>query len=149
MPRFLEIQHLKETAVRKTITLEHQKTLFPVYASANKITELEFKTQLPIVERKPLDREKIPSLTDTFKQLAIRHDMTFSGNILDIATLNALTDHISIELSLTGDLFHFRNYLISLIELEFFNSIEGIKILADQQKIKQFTTKIMIDIDKK
>lgn len=149
LPQFLKIKDLKETGLKKLITLEHQKALFPVYANANKITELEFKTKLPIVERKPLKRDKITSLTQIFKQMAIKHHLAFSGNSLDISTLNSLTDHIAIELSLSGDLFNFRNYLISLTELNFFNSIEKIKILADQNKTKQFIAKIIIDIDKK
>lgn len=149
LPQFLRVKNLKKTLTEKTITLENQKALFPIYAQANRITDQKFETRLPLVERKPLKRDKIILLTNIFKQMAVRHQMKFSGNSLDMATLNASTDHISIELSLTGELFNFRDYLVSLVKLECFNSIERVRILADQTENRQFIINIIINIDKK
>lgn len=149
LPQYLEIKKLEETSLKKMISLEHQRALFPIYANADKISKFKFETQLPFIERKTLKRDKITSLTKTFKQMAIKHQLVFSGNSLDISMLNEMTDHISIELSLSGDLFNFRSYLISLAQLEFFDCIEKINIFSDQNNTRQFITKIKINIDKR
>ncbi len=149
LPQYIGIKKLEETSLNKMISLEHQRTLFPIYAKAENIVRQNFETHLPSVERKTLKRDKITSLTKIFKQMAIKHQLIFSGNSLDIARLNEATDQISIELSLTGDLLNFRGYLISLVELEFFNRIERIKIFADQNNTKKFIAKININIDKR
>lgn len=148
-PKYNRVQSVKEERIAKKIVLEEQKKLFPLYAKALGLAQKEFKPRLPLVARKPLDRDKISTLTDTFKEIAKKNDMALAENSLDINSLKNSSSSISMDLKFTGNLFNFRDCLISLAELAFFKSIETVKISTDKSNLKKFSTKILISINKK
>ena len=75
--------------------------------------------------------------------------MTLSENNLDINSLKNSSNSISMVLKFTGNLFDFRDCLISLAELTFFQSIENVNISTDKSNLKKFSTKMLISINKK
>jgi len=142
VPKYNKVQKIKEERIAKKITLEEQKKIFPLYAQAKGLAKKEFKPKLPFVERKPLERNKIADLSNIFKEIAAKHNMTLSENSLDINLLKKASGEISMNLKFTGKLFDFRDCLISLAELSFFKSIEKVKISTDKSNLKRFSTKI-------
>ncbi len=148
-PKYNRVQRAKEERIAKTIVLEEQKKLLLLYSQAEGLAKKEFKPKLPLVERKPLDRNKIATLSNIFKEIAKKHNMALSENSLDIDSLKNSSSSISMDLKFTGNLFDFRDCLISLAELTFFQSIEKIKISTDKSNLKKFSTKIMIGLNKK
>ena len=148
-PKYNRVQSVKEERIAKKIVLEEQKKLFPIYAQALGLAKKEFNPKLPLVERKPLDRNKIADLSTIFKEIAKKHNMTLSENSLDTNSLKNSSSSISMDLKFTGNLFDFRDCLISLAELTFFQSIEKVKIYTDKSNLKKFSTKILISLNKK
>jgi len=148
-PKYNKVQKTKEERIAKEITLEEQKKLFPLYAQALSLAKKEFKPKLPFIERKPLDRNKIATLSNIFKEIAKKHNMALSENSLDINSLKNSSSSISMDLQFTGNLFDFRDCLISLAELTFFKSIEKVNITTDKSNLKKFSTKILISLNKK
>ncbi len=148
-PKYQQVKRAKEALISKSILLEEQKKLFPVYARADALARVTFEPTLPFPERTPLEREKISKLSKVFSEIALENNMELSENSLDVSSLKNRSNSISMDVQFSGDLFDYRNCLISLANLSFFDRIETIKISTDPDDIKKFSTKILINIDKK
>lgn len=146
-PQYREIEGLKQEQVSATIDLKTQEKLYPLFAEARALASIGFEPKLPVVERIPLGRNKIVTLSDLFSTIALSNNMVLSSNSLDLNSLKRSSDSVSMAFTFSGDLFDYRRCLISLASLPFFNSIENIKIVTDQDRVKQFFTEIMINID--
>jgi len=148
-PQHQRIEAAKKDRAAKTLLLEEQQKLFPLFARAEALEKIAFEPVLPLVERKPLDREQIGGLSGIFSDIADSHNMKLSGNSLDINSLQNESGSISMDVQFTGDLFDFRNCLVSLARMPCFKGIEGVKIETDTNNIKTFSTRLLIAIKKK
>lgn len=147
-PKYKRIEAAKKDHAEKTLRLEEQKKLFPLFARAEALENIPFEPSLPLVERQPLDREQIGALSGIFSDIARSHDMILSGNTQDINSLQKDSSSISMDVQFTGDLFDFRDCLISLARMPFFKAIEAVKIETDTDNIKTFSTRLLIAIKK-
>lgn len=148
-PAYKGIEIAKNERISKMLLLEEQKKLFPLYAQADALEKLAFNPRLPFVEKKALARDQISSLSTVFNDIALSHNMKLSQNSLDINSLKKQLNEISMDIQFTGDLFDYRNCLISLSELPYLKTIEKILISTDPTNIKKYSTKILITIEKK
>lgn len=148
-PQYKNIETAKNERISKMLILEEQKKLFPLYAQADALEKIEFDPHLPFVERKALDRDQISGLSTVFQNIAVTHQMELSRNTLDINSLKNDSNLISMDVQFSGRLFNYRNCLVALSELPYFNAVEKIKINTDPTNIKTFSTKILITIGKK
>jgi hypothetical protein len=149
LPQHKAVENAKNERIAKMLTLEEQKKLFPLYARADALEKVQFEPRLPLVERKPLSREQISSLSSVFQEIALSHHMKLSNNSLDINSMKNDSNLISMDVQFSGQIFDYRNCLVSLAELPYFNAVERISISTDPSNIKIFSTKILIFIDKK
>jgi hypothetical protein len=147
-PQYQRIQKAKEIRVSKTILLEEQKRIFPIYAEAETIASVKFEPSLPITVRAGIHRDKISTLSEVFGNIALDNNLEFLGNSLEIGSFKTSSNLISMNVKFSGELFDFRNCLIALVKLPFFDSIEAVKINTKKGKIKKYATKIKIMIDK-
>ncbi|MBI9089046.1 MAG: hypothetical protein JEZ12_07510 [Desulfobacterium sp.] len=148
-PQYRENQQIKQARVSAAIELEKQKKLYPMFAQAQALATMAFDPELPRVEKVPLARDKIATLSTVFTGIARENGMELSSNSLDINSLKNRSDSVSMELTFAGDLFDYRNCLVSLVSLPYLNTVETIKITTDKEQEKKFFTKILINIDKK
>ncbi len=148
-PQYQKVKKVKKDRLTNQINLEKQRKLFPVYTQLKKNLDQEFDPQLPLTDRISLKRDNIGTLSDTFKKIAIEHNLNLSQHNLDIKSLKNESDVISMELKLSGELKDFRYCLISFVQQPFFNRFELIDITPDLSNKKQLTTKILLNIDKK
>jgi hypothetical protein len=148
-PQYKNIERAKEERIAKTILLEEQKKLFPIFAQADSLADIQFEPKLPSGEKNALDRDKISMLSDIFNEIVQKHNMELSQNSLDINYLKNQANSISMDVRFFGDFFDFRDCLISLTTLPFFDSFENIKVITEKSNIKRFSTKILIKINKK
>lgn len=146
-PQYRNIENAKNDRISKMLILEEQKKIFPLFAQADALARINFDPKLPFSERKPLGRDQIFSLSTVFSDIALKNNMKLAQNSHDINSLNNHSNLISMDIQFTGSLFGYRNCLISLAELPFFNTIEKIKISTDPSNIKTFFTKILIRIE--
>ncbi len=148
-PQSQKIERIKEESRSAAITLEQQKKLYPLFVQAKAAGTMTFEPQIPFPERIPLNRDQIVTLSEIFTKVAMDNNMTFFSNRLDINSMKNRSESVSMELVFAGDLFNYRNCLVSLISLPFFNTVETIKITTDKTRVKKFFTKILINLDKK
>ncbi len=148
-PQNHKIERVKKESRSAAIALEQQKKLYPLLLQAKATVTMAFEPQIQLPERVPLDRDQIATLSEIFTRVGMDNNMTLFSNSLDINSLKNGSDSVSMELVFSGDLFDYRNCLVSLISLPFFNTVETIKITTDKAQVKKFFTKILINIEKK
>lgn len=149
-PTYMSLKKANQNIERLSLTLETQKRLFPVYAKAQTLAQLEFLPELQTPVRESLDRRDISTLSQTFDQLAIQHQLIPTGNSLDVNKISepSSQEKVSVDLHLSGRLFNFRDYLVAVCSLSFFDVVEHIRIEPTDQENKQFIIKVRINIDK-
>ena len=147
-PQYRAMASSRQTQIDKTIILETQKALFPVYAKAKGLADFPFDPRLPLPQRSPLDRSKITHLRQIFARIALDNHMSISENSIDVSAIKEASDHITTEIQFAGTLFDFRNCLIQINQLPFFNRIETMGIAAEPDGLKKFKTKLRINIRK-
>ena len=118
----------------------------PVYAKAKKFEVIKFEPRFPIPNRKNMDRKNLSTLPDLFQKLALEHNLKLSNKDLDPDFLNTEAKKIPMFLELDGNLQNFRNYLIAIIALPFFDSFEKININSMDNTIKKFSVDLKINI---
>ena len=119
----------------------------PAYAIAKKFKEIQFDPKFSIPERKNLDRKKLSELPAKFHKLALEYNLKLSNKNLDLGFLKTKSKSISMFLELEGKLNDFRNYLIMIISLPFFDSFEKIRINSTQSNLKKFSVDLKININ--
>lgn len=150
LPKYLGNKKINQKIIAQTILLEKQTHLFPLFTKADKIADLNFLPKLPFPDREPLKRDQINKLSTVFNRLAAQHNLVLSGNRLDLKKVQATAtkEKISIELNLSGDFSNFREFLISVGGLPYFDKVEKITIQAIHNSNKQYKARIRINIDK-
>ena len=118
----------------------------PAYAIAKKFKDIQFDPKFSIPKRENLDRKNLSGLPDKFHKLALEHNLKLSNKNLDLGFLKTKSKSISMYLELEGKLNDFRNYLIMIISLPFFDSFEIIKINSTQSNLKKFSVDLKINI---
>jgi len=133
------------------LDLERQKKIFPIHAKAIQINQFDFLPKLPFPERNALDRHRISQLSQTFDQLASQHNLRSTGNSLSVQKIGTQSyeEKVSVDLRLSGQFFDFRNFLISICALPFFDIVENVKIEPVDKTNKRFATKIRLNLNKK
>ncbi len=149
LPKYLFIEKIEKQILDQQVQLEKQKSYFPLYVAADQLARFEFNPKLPIVQHTPVKRNDISALSQIFETMAVKHNLTLSGNALDTSQINSQSPVLSVQLSLKGSLSDFRNYLVKTGELPFFSSFEHIGIQPEKGSTRQFTTRIKIFVDQK
>ncbi len=151
LPQYFATQRLNQNIDVLTIDLERQKKIFPIHAKAIQINQFDFLPKLPFPERNALDRHRISQLSQTFDQLASQHNLRSTGNSLSVQKIGTQSyeEKVSVDLRLSGQFFDFRNFLISICALPFFDIVENVKIEPVDKTNKRFATKIRLNLNKK
>jgi len=136
-------QNIKSTS--SDIRVINEKFL-PVYVKAKKFKEINFEPKFPIPKRENIDRKNLSALPDLFQTLALEHNLKLSNKDFDPGVLKTEVKTMPMFLELEGNLQNFRNYLIAIIALPFFDSFEKININSTNKNIKNFSVDLKINI---
>jgi len=133
----------------KTINedLSVAKKIIPVFAKAKKYNIIKFEPKLPFPDRKKLDRVHLPGLLNKFQSLAIKHKLHLIDNELDARSLDWQSGSVSIRLKMQGQLRNFRNFIISIISLPFYGTMENISFHAGNNGLHHFSLNMKIDLE--
>lgn len=149
IPGYISIKKIRQdigSASTEKVLLDK---IIPVFTKAKKINAFKFEPNLPFPERENLNRKNLPELLNRFQVHADKNNLFISDNKLDINFSDTESDSISVYLKLKGRLPDFRNFLISLISLPFFETIEKIKIQTDNSGFNIFSVNLKVNIENK
>lgn len=148
-PAVYRINAVKAENLDRQVRLEQQKHLSPLLEAADKAARARFSPNLPFPDRHPIRHNQISGLSERFDTLARSSNVILSANTVDMAPMNAGKGFISVELSMSGALFDFRQYLISMAALEFFNAVEKITIRTEKGEVKKCIARIRVSVGQK
>jgi len=131
--------------VETEIKITNEK-LVPAYAKAKRFEAIKFEPKFSLPKREDLYRKNLSKLPDKFQKLALENNLELSNKNLDLGFLKTKSRSISMSLEMEGKLQDFRNYLIAIIALPFFDSFEKIKINSTQDNIKKFSINLKINM---
>lgn len=123
--------------------------IIPIFTKAKKYSEIKFEPQLPFPNKKKLDRAHLPGLFKKFQSLAIKHKLHLIDNKFDARSLDGHSGSVSIRLKMQGQLRDFRNFIISIISLPFYRTMENISFHAGNNGLHNFSLNIKIDLETK
>jgi len=148
-PGYRTIKKIRQDIDSTTADMAVLQKIIPVYAEARKYSKLGFEHNLPLPDRKGLEEGSVAKLVHDFQSLSLKHKLDLSRNKLDIKFSRTQPDSVFIFIELNGSLHNFRNFLISLISLPFFEKIENIMIRPDNNNFKIFSVNIKINVKNK
>jgi hypothetical protein len=146
-PQYKGLKTLRAEREAAAWSLEEQKQLFPVHAVAVKAAEKEFRPGLEFPEREKLQRSRIAELPLLMERQAVIANLVYVGNSLDISTAGKDSGYLAMEMTLDGNLFDFRDFLVSMVGLPFVDRIGKISLTAGE-KMHRFMVRVWIAIEK-
>lgn len=147
LPGQKSIKKIRQDIISVTTDIKvFEEKFVPAYAKAKKFERIKFEPKFSLPKRESLDRENLSELPNKFHLLALEHNLKLSNKKLNLAFLKTKSNSISMLLELDGRLQDFRNYLIVIISLPFFDSFEKIKINSTRNNIKNFSVDLKINI---
>ncbi len=147
LPGFARLTDLRSEIAARTVTLMEQQQLYPVFARALAFENIPFDPQLPLVEKTPLPRTQIATLTQELSDILSRQGMTDTRCLLDIATLTDTATRMAVTLQFSGTLPGFRESLVRICALPYLNSIRYFSIQSTENNTgKHFFLKLAVDI---
>ncbi len=126
--------------------LDEQKILFPLFSDLMKTSRAKIENQLPFPGKAKLSRDDIGKIPSIFKETAHKSNLVFIGGIPDVNTLKDDSELLLVNVSVKGDFFGCRNFMVRLGEIPYLEKIETIQITAGR-KFKEFKLRVWITLD--
>jgi len=149
VPQYTSIKKTRLNIKTLSDELKVQQTILPVFEKAGKLNENLFEPDLPFPDRSKLARQNISEFFNTFQNLAMKHHLDLIDNKLDPEFLTQSSGSILVYLELKGRLQDLRPFLISLVSLPFFETIEKISVHPDYNEKKRFSIHPRFNVEKK
>jgi len=139
------------SAFEKEITtlnlkIREQKVLFPVFKNMiNKIrTPDESKDTL--LRKEKLRKENIGNLSVIFEKMAKKIGLMLEESVIDINTLKENKGLLKVTLSMSGEFFNFREFMIDLGTISYIERIGSLEIRTGQLS-KNFKLSLWLSIE--
>jgi len=147
-PSYRSFSQTRQEIVEQTAKFEQLKILYPAFTKSKTLDQIQFTQRLPLPKRVAVHRNDLAKLSRKISNTAKQNQMTLSGSTFDINSLKNQSQYVSMVIKLKGKLFDFRQFLIDVIALEFFNSITNLSISTNKGQMKNFTLTLAIRIKK-
>ena len=145
-PSYLTLGKTRQALLAQTAKLERLQLLYPIQARSRALSQIQFEHVLPFPGRVPIHRNELSKLSSKISVTAQHNHMTLSGSDFDINSLKNKSQSITMIVTLKGEIVHFRQFLIDIIEFEFFDSIEKLTLITGRDQMKNFTLNLNIRI---
>ncbi|MCF8126027.1 MAG: hypothetical protein K9J51_07370 [Desulfotignum sp.] len=143
-PSFQSLSRTRQKIAQKTQVLENQKGLLTVYARAREMTRQQYDMALPLPDSKSLPRTRLIAITDRLSRMAEKNRLDILGNTVHINGVTAESRSIAMTIQLKGHLSDFRSYLVDVVAMESFNTVDGLNIYTDKTHTKYYTIDIRL-----
>ncbi|SDU10553.1 hypothetical protein [Desulfobacula phenolica] len=147
-PSYRLVSRTRQAVVEQTAKIDRLKILYPVLARSKTLEQNPFEHLLPFPDRIRIHRDALSQLSGKIFDTANHNQLTLFESDFDINSLKNDSRFASITVKLKGELFDFRRFLIDIIALDFFDSIENLSISSHKGPIKEFNVTLNIKIKK-
>jgi Tfp pilus assembly protein PilO len=116
LPNHMELKELQAEAQRLRSEIQIQEALAPV---VKKLVQKVKPMALEGLQKPPVREATVASMSNLSTQLAdlaAQHDLTLEMAAPDERSLADTTGHLVLNLRVSGDFFHFRDFLMDLVQ---------------------------------
>ena len=124
LPQYLSIRKEERQIALLKAQLEQQKVLQPLYRSIAEKASFVAPEGLPNPKPAGMARSEVGRLPELFAKAADKHGLILDSVMPRVDALREGTDHLPVDLTLRGDFFKFRNFLIELGAMPFLYHVE-------------------------
>jgi hypothetical protein len=146
-PQYRSMEALRVEKKKIAWSLEEQKQLFPIQALAITASQGDFEPGLTCPEREKFPRGKIQELSALMERTALAAGLVYTGNSLDINSVNMGSGLLAMDLTLDGTLFDFREFLVEVVAIPYVDSIGKITLGSGEGALR-ISLRIWIAIEK-
>lgn len=125
--------------------IEEQRILVPYYQSLKERTDKADLQFLPLPQKASLPQSKIITIPAIFSDAAKKSGMSLLSAIPQISGITAGGSTLPVNISLRGDFFKFRKFLINIGAIPYVQHIEEISI-QEAPGAREFILKILVAI---
>ncbi len=133
IPRQNMASELDQSIVELENKIGEQRTLTPVFYNILSLAKNKEKPDLPITETIKLARGDMTKIFDQIKAIARVHNLKLEEITPDVNSLKDTSGYLLIRLSVTGDFFSFREFMIELGTIPSLVHVEELKIRAIEE----------------
>ena len=123
--------------------IEEQNMLFPVYVQLQQRLQLKGSDILSSPVGTKLSIDKIEKLPSIFKKIAQEYNLTALSVAPDVMSFGSDSDFLLVDVVIQGNFLDFRKFLIELVNLDYLEKIERIRI-ERADRAKKFNLKIWL-----
>ncbi len=132
----MEISNLRSS-------IEEQNMLFPAYAQLQQRIQFKGSDILSSSVGTKLSIDKIEKLPSIFKKIAQKYNLTALSVAPDVMSFGSDSEFLLVDVVIQGNFFDFRKFLIELVNLDYLEKIEQIRI-ERADRAKKFNLKIWL-----
>lgn len=123
--------------------IEEQNMLFPAYAQLQQRIQFKGSDILSSSVGTKLSIDKIEKLPSIFKKIAQKYNLTALSVAPDVMSFGSDSEFLLLDVVIQGNFFDFRKFLIELVNLDYLEKIEQIRI-ERADRAKKFNLKIWL-----
>lgn len=131
-PQYRAMEKQENRIARLSAEIDKQKILHPIYMSLYKKAQFEEPEGLPFPKLEKLRREDLGRLSEIFTLMADESNLQFDTVLPQVNSLNRGSGLLLVDVSVNGDFFDLRKFLINLSRLSYLEHTERIKIQRAQ-----------------
>jgi len=129
VPGFMKTRILDNEIETLTVKRDIQQKLFPLFNQLSLRADFNELPPLNVPDKGMFKRSDIGKISTVFKEFSEQNNLVCEQSMPDVNTLYGNSIKMLVRLELTGELSDFRNFLLLLTRLNYFDSIEEVKIL--------------------
>ena len=114
-----------------TAKIDEQKILYPVFKELLKRSQIKEPSSLTLPEKEILSRADTDRILSIFREIAERSNLEVKSVQPDVDGLIDNSEHLMVDVAMTGDFFDFRNFFLQLGELPYLKHIERFQIKTE------------------
>ena len=114
--------------------IDQQKILSPAFRDLLRRLRVKDPVDLPFPKKEKLRQEETETILPVFQEMARKGNLTIKSFVPDVESLVSGSQHMIMDIVVSGDFFDFRKFLIQLGELPYIEYIERFAIRSAEGK---------------
>ncbi len=126
--------------------IDEQKILYPVFQELLKRSRIKEPVSLTLPKKEILSRVDTDRILSIFQDIAERSNLEIKSVQPDVDALIDNSEHLMVEVKMTGAFFDFRNFFLQLGELPYLKHIERFQIKTEVD-VREINLRIWLSLD--
>ncbi|MFC1488430.1 hypothetical protein ACFL6B_01140 [Thermodesulfobacteriota bacterium] len=125
--------------------IDEQKIFYPVFQELLKRSRIKEPTSLALPKNEKLSRADTERILSIFQEIAEKSNLKVKSVSPDVQALIDNSEHLMVDVAMTGTFFDFRNFFLQLGELPYLKHIERFQIRTGED-VREINLRIWLSL---